>query len=128
MTSPVTVTAEASALKHRNSPPDYRWPIRQWQAPTRGSCSPATVIFTAPQRQWPVIAELEGLPRGDRLGSKVVGCTFTAPEVDVGHGQPARRGRWRRRGAHQARRVANCRSAPCGPSRARPTWGFGCSA
>ena len=83
MTSPVTVTAEASAVKHRKSPPDHRWHIRQWQAPTRGSCSPATVIATAPQRQWPVIAEREALPEGERLGSDVAGCMFMAPEVTV---------------------------------------------
>src|SRR3954466_2449818 len=37
--------------------------MRQWQAPTRGSCSPVTVIVTAPQRQWPVmgVVSAEGL-------------------------------------------------------------------
>jgi hypothetical protein len=57
--------------------------MRQWQAPTRGSCSPEIVIVTAPQRQWPVIVEVAGV---------VDGCMFRPPEIDARQGQPACRG------------------------------------
>src|SRR6186713_3044810 len=88
------VTPEASASKHRKSPPVQRWHIRQWQAPTRASCCPATVIVTAPQRQCPVIAESEVLSGGERPGLTVAVCMSKAPEVDAREGQSARRRRF----------------------------------
>jgi hypothetical protein len=33
--------------------------MRQWHAPTRGSCALATEIVTAPHRQWPLIEAVE---------------------------------------------------------------------
>jgi len=48
------------------------------------------VIVTAPQRQWPVIAEPQWLAR-EASGSEVAGCILIALEVNGGK-QPARRG------------------------------------
>ena len=62
------------------------------QAPTRGSCVPATVIVTAPQRQWPVIAGAAASRSAERFGPAVVGCMFEAPGFGVGQeatGAPA---------------------------------------
>jgi hypothetical protein len=52
--------------------------MRQWQAPTRGSCSPATVIVTAPQRQRPVRVDIARLSSGERSGPPVV-ASMTRP-------------------------------------------------